>query len=906
MSLAVLADHLASKGRNGDTMLVHMTPGEVQGLHALALAHGGKLTINPDTGLPEASFLKRLLPMIAGMALNAFLPGVGTAIGAALGTSAAVGTGLLVGGVTGLATGSLRQGIMAGLGAYGGASLAGGLQAAGSATAGAPGVEAIVGDAAAQQQLAAANELSMATAGQPLSAAESQRLLYSTLSPTDKLTSGISALGSEQGRAGFMEGIGGKTGLYKAGAAALAPAAFEQPSTATTRPRTPYTFRVRPASVGYEGDIEQLPMSSALTPTGMNSGGIVALARGGGFRSLEADGDAPIFEDYGVDQSAFAPLYSPAPTPAPAPAAMATPILAPEPPRPTFTDRGFIVDPEPTRTNVISPAPAPISAPTVVAAPAPATGLGALVGATTPAATSVVTPSGVVVPTTKLDFATGAEVLPNYLGLNAVAAGAPRAVVSTEAGPGYDYAAAQLKDKTDAAVNAIYNRVLGRQAEQSGLDYWSNAVRSGTLSLADVEKRIQQIGEKIGISVDPTQLVTPSATQLAAQRSILADPQAAALREVQAGINTGKTAQEIADAINAKYGKSFSAENVRDFIANNKMKAEIKSLFPDTTPGVVTTGEPFKPTTTTMEQVRSDYVKGGGRTDMPTITNILPTDRTYTQNQAFAMLQGYLQSNPNALYGDVVAFARSKGIPDMQAKAAYNEFRFSGLTGGSKQAYDYLMGRGAYPASPFLPPGTSVYKPYYEAVRSANEPLAFTGRKTIPTAASRQTALSTGSADTTSGNQDEIVTWRQKSTGQTIKDKRGSSLYSKDPDWEIVSTNAARGGLMDVAAAAAARGGNVQQYNLGGYSDGGRLLRGPGDGVSDSIPATIGNKQPARLADGEFVIPARIVSEIGNGSTEAGARKLYAMMDRVQRARAKTTGKGRVAKDTKADKYLPA
>lgn len=94
-------------------------------------------------------------------------------------------------------------------------------------------------------------------------------------------------------------------------------------------------------------------------------------------------------------------------------------------------------------------------------------------------------------------------------------------------------------------------------------------------------------------------------------------------------------------------------------------------------------------------------------------------------------------------------------------------------------------------------------------------------------------------------------------------------------------------------------------YNLGGYSDGGRLLRGPGDGVSDSIPATIGHKQPARLADGEFVVPARIVSEIGNGSTEAGARKLYAMMDRVQAARSKTVGKGNVAKNSRADKYLP-
>jgi hypothetical protein len=101
----------------------------------------------------------------------------------------------------------------------------------------------------------------------------------------------------------------------------------------------------------------------------------------------------------------------------------------------------------------------------------------------------------------------------------------------------------------------------------------------------------------------------------------------------------------------------------------------------------------------------------------------------------------------------------------------------------------------------------------------------------------------------------------------------------------------------------AARGGVA---HLGDYSDGGRLLKGPGDGVSDNIPATIGGKQPARLADGEFVVPARIVSELGNGSTEAGAKRLYAMMDRVQKARKKTIGKGKIAKDSKSSKYLPA
>jgi hypothetical protein len=111
---------------------------------------------------------------------------------------------------------------------------------------------------------------------------------------------------------------------------------------------------------------------------------------------------------------------------------------------------------------------------------------------------------------------------------------------------------------------------------------------------------------------------------------------------------------------------------------------------------------------------------------------------------------------------------------------------------------------------------------------------------------------------------------------------------------------AADGGMM------ASGGISDAQYNLGGYSDGGRLLRGPGDGVSDSIPAVIGKRQPARLADGEFVIPARIVSELGNGSTEAGARKLYAMMDRIQKTRGKTVGKGKVAKNSRADKHLPA
>jgi hypothetical protein len=84
--------------------------------------------------------------------------------------------------------------------------------------------------------------------------------------------------------------------------------------------------------------------------------------------------------------------------------------------------------------------------------------------------------------------------------------------------------------------------------------------------------------------------------------------------------------------------------------------------------------------------------------------------------------------------------------------------------------------------------------------------------------------------------------------------------------------------------------------DLGGYSDfarGGRMLKGPGDGMSDSIPASISGKRPARLADGEFVVPADVVSHLGNGSTDAGARHLYSMMDKVRKARTGSKKQGR-------------
>jgi hypothetical protein len=107
------------------------------------------------------------------------------------------------------------------------------------------------------------------------------------------------------------------------------------------------------------------------------------------------------------------------------------------------------------------------------------------------------------------------------------------------------------------------------------------------------------------------------------------------------------------------------------------------------------------------------------------------------------------------------------------------------------------------------------------------------------------------------------------------------------------ATSMAQGGM-------AYAGGGIS--SLGSYSDGGRMLKGPGDGMSDNIPAQIGSKQPARLADGEFVVPADVVSHLGNGSTDAGARQLYGMMDRI---RSQRTGKKKQAPRVNPKKAMP-
>jgi hypothetical protein len=250
MSLQLLAKQMESKGRDGDSVLVHMTHGEVAGLQKLAESAGGSLSVNPETGLVEANFLKSMLPTIVGLAVGAATmnPMLGAAAGAAVGGYQArrndqdVGMGMLMGG----------------LGGYGGASMAGGLSAAAPAAAGTagagmgagaagtvsgsvapsavagtiPGTTAI-GAGSQSAMLAAQNAGQMgsqvATYGSSVNPIITEQAAKSVADMTmsEKLArfgQGFQGMGTEAGRAAALKSMGGSQGVMNAMQMAALPA----------------------------------------------------------------------------------------------------------------------------------------------------------------------------------------------------------------------------------------------------------------------------------------------------------------------------------------------------------------------------------------------------------------------------------------------------------------------------------------------------------------------------------------------------------------------------------------------------------------------------------------------------------------------------------------------------------
>lgn len=876
MSLDVLAQHLATKGRNGDTMLVHMTPGEVHGLHALALAHGGQLTINPDTGLPEANFLKKLLPMIAGAALNFFAPGIGTAIGGALGLGGAAGSAIAVGGITGLATGSLQKGLMAGLGAYGGAGLAEGLLGATGAGASAAGAASIE----AAQKMALEKGLEGAAADEFVRNQVAKTVAdYGAKPLLEQATSSFGALKDARGLASLA-----KPAMYAAApimADAMVPTTTGMPTTKPgdtgyIRPFVydPATFGQGPQGMQALPPVPANQITYPAPPPGGASGGLVALAAGGtaapAARSLD-----DIFKELN-----------------------AVGVKIAQTPR-TATQTGTAIDPK-----AFSAEP-------------------------------------------QLKNGTVAQ----YLADNFVTDDERRAIellIDASGRSGGDPA---------GGVKAIYDTInsydtTGNLGKSFGFSAPAAAPAPAPAPALSRQEQFALAGKPM-----PTDWHTAGGAFDTAEEKI------DYFNQQKFSVDDLRRAKVPEADIQWMLANGFKPTVAAPAPAPVTAPPGTITGGTVTGGGVTTSTTPTTPTfqlTPEQQQITTPTgtITGG------TVTGAVDTRAALDEYNATAptgkppavtsagVLEGY--KGTDKTYGgtdklDQIKLAPlgkagsvARGTETMQDvrnavgnryAAPVFEYKPS-VTGASKSAYDYLMGQGAYPTNQTMPAGTPLWKPYVEAVGAT--PTAF------PRLGAPATSGTTGGAQfgfkaptggtTLTGTQ----RWRNSKTGEIYLAPAGyappSGDWVIDADSTLDLTNsgvgvgsdsaggatgvgpgsAADGGVGSADGSAYAGGGGITalatggQYNLGSYSDGGRLLRGPGDGVSDSIPATIGGRQPARLADGEFVIPARIVSELGNGSTEAGARKLYAMMDRVQRARRKTTGKKKVAVNTRTERLLPA
>jgi hypothetical protein len=1018
MSLAVLADHMASKGRGGDSMLIHMSPREVQGLQALAENHGGSLTINPDTGLPEANFLEKILPTILGAGLS-LIPGVGPMMAAGI-----------VGGIQTVRTGDIGKGLAAGLGAYGGANLTSGLMEAGTSTIGA--AEAAKG-LTMTPELAA--ELQIAGEGAKDTLLQQQvadRMAAAT--PYEKLSSGVDAF--KNNPMGMTKSLA--MPAFMAAGPILADQAVTEkgPQTVTKR------GMIRPSSYDPYSGIFTAGTPYEATPTKMAAGGgLMSMDNGGydpgklnfsgggesvirmntgGFTDdqvfdwfaanagasdadiasamntfgvgteqvARATGTMDQLDDYNQRFAAQSPsstgggtfeyngdtFYSGSGTPTGGGGGMnltgiggldltggtgggidltgggGSDVT-------TYVDDGYYGDyvDGGNDTQATAPEPEPVIT--------PIKGLAALDSATGTGTTGTTGALGETKGLAALGTATNAGTTTGTASALDLATGKPMVETITKmaepakpiAYSDRDIAEYLIKNpdvNIEAAIkatNADPAKVYGYIASLANPFVGSTDTKGGSGTLGIYNQMKAQ-------GIDPTE----------AYNALLKnDPnyKGWSLADIQRGYDLDKGAYALAaqiekDKIAADPKLGYDRLWVK-FMDDNKYsindaaqafglsKNEVKARYdavkdadkkppplppppppppPVVTPSVVP-GSTKLDTATTLTNGSFGNYGSGNKTGVDSKGNVVSIA---TPGDVITNTDGSRTIVPNipgrdtgftgigAVRSAWEAGGGSTGYTSpTYTKAQFKELYEDKLTGGSKQSYDYLRGTTPYDPTPYTPTG-ELMKPYWESVGGMPE-----NRK------AKRYIYEPGSG----GKRGRYVENPDYVKPKYVRDgERAAALAdeskeptespgagkkwtwnSTDKKWEAKPIDGASGNVtapVEVARAgglmAMAGGGMAGQFNLGGYSDGGRLLRGPGDGVSDSIPATIGNKRPARLADGEFVVPARIVSELGNGSTEAGARKLYAMMDRVQSARRRSIGKGKVAKNSRADKYLPA
>jgi len=1070
MSLAVLADHMASKGRGPDSMLIHMSPREVQGLQALAENHGGSLTINPETGLPEAGFLDKLLPSIIGAGISYFSGGTIDPATAAM----------IVGGVQTARTGDIGKGIQAGLGAYGGASLTAGMTAAGADAISTPaagdayaslGANAITDAQALAQGFGSAEELMQTKA------ALAGREAVTAAGPFESLSQGFDAAK----KAGPMQYL--KANAMPL-AAAFGPAILAGANVKNNMPQTV----TKPGMItpyNYFGGQYVAGAPYQATPTraaggglmGMDDGGygpgmldftqksepVVRMA-GGGVPGYAGDqgslvNDQQIFDYFkGLDQGQ---LQSGALDQQIARDMETYKVSAADIARATGTqdqtaDYGnrftaadtkndiydYFAKPE-TQALLKSGNDAAIAQTLqdknyTLANVAAATGTQGLLGDY--GTRFVQTLDDPIFGAKKNEYADASDFLKATGAVGLQGQALTNAMQGAGLSAADQYALTHNLADTGGITGTDFYKDIGYTkgalpGDQGGFEgLYANInysaaglqklIDSGKMTVAQAQDAALAEANRVGVSLKDIAAATGKTI------GTLFTPKT----EIK------KDDKKVGDVVcGPGYKKSIDGKTcvpdttvVTDVVCGPGYKKSIdgKTCVPDTT---VITQETSCPTGFHYDPVLKQCVKNLSATQTTTTTVTTPTSLTtaaatslpvgVSGNTGASIIGGGTTVNPN---GTITTSPVIPGIPvggftgmeqvrdtyeagggslgvnkNIFVPKTYKELedRFK-LTGGSKQAMDYLTGKTKYNPVPFTEDG-QISKSYAESVMkipvaSSSKMYIFKNGKyevnpdyAIPTYdkdGKKSLNLTNGDVKTfmdKKPSSDAFYTWATTNnlspeqialasgrpineisklfTGakdlvgedgkidQTKVDEKAEADFKANFDFaaylkanpdvqaELDAGKANFGTKDDLAAAAyehyqrygkaqkrplkaaggllaggglaaltMARGGMSQQFDLGGYSDGGRLLRGPGDGVSDSIPATIGNKRPARLADGEFVVPARIVSELGNGSTEAGARKLYAMMDRVQAARRGTVGKGRVAKNSRSDKYLPA
>ena len=813
MSLHNLANHMATAGRGPDSMLVHMSPREVQSLQTLAEKNGGTLTINPHTGLPEAGFLDSLLPMIAGFALGP----AGFALMSPLAAAATVG------GITALSTHDLGKGLMAGFGAYGGAGLGAGLTDAGTGALAAQ-------DIAAQQAAGTFPELAAGASQEQIAkyAADVGGLRDAALSKAGEAGFGAKA-------AAGMDAITNNPGAYtkdavKYGLAAISPMMADQGVQTTTKMPSTGTIR-RFGYDPYSGQYASQGMYPAAQEKGLASGGIATLANGG----------AVAFADGGVNAGATG-------------AAQVAPVVLPT----DWGVQGGKYD-DPTEKikyfnqNNITPDQL-LNA-----------GQGVTQGdidwmlqngysGNTPAAGSNLYNKNVADWFTANPTATYADIVKaedNYLKPEDIAASMKTAGMS-----GADIYAA-----THQNIGPAGNPNSGGLAGlSSNIQYWFNQHPGASLNDVRSEMSKWELSDadiKRAMGKTPEELTTGKITEVY-------NPAVGAGGNTGAGVVGGGT------------------------VVNPNGTITTSPVIP----GIPVGGF------TGMTQVKDAYTTGGGSLGYvsPVVKNMDEFNTKYNKQSGdsaamYDYLTGKSRVYPAATQNKELMRPYSEAVMGVQPAA-----------GRPTQKYIFDKATQTYKANPDYVPVT------YDTSGNRNTGLSFNAIKA---------ALATPPADINKWMTDNGVKLEDIAQALGLSLTEAAALYGLTGTKSTAATTATTGGGNDttigpIGNVGSANGGLMQSYaggglsSLGGYSDGGQLLKGPGDGVSDSIPASIGNRQPARLANNEFVIPARIVSELGNGSTDAGARKLYAMMDRVQKARGNTVGKGKVAVDSKADKFLPA